>query len=73
MYNTLVKKLKSVKNLYIINGLFSHHVVDCILDEFSKWIASTIPSQALLQGTPRCEPPPKERVGTIGAGCEIME
>ncbi len=24
-----------------------------------------------LQGTPRCEPPPKERVGIFGEGCEI--
>ncbi len=26
-----------------------------------------------LQGTPRCEPPPKERVGIFGEGCEILE
>ncbi len=30
-------------------------------------------TRAPLQGTPRCEPPPKERVGTFGEGCEILE
>ncbi len=26
-----------------------------------------------LQGTPRCEPPPKERVGIFGERCEMLE
>ncbi len=33
----------------------------------------TWPKRAPLQGTPRCEPPPKERVGIFGEGCEILE
>ncbi len=28
---------------------------------------------APLQGTPRCEPPPKERAGIFSEGCEILE
>ncbi len=34
---------------------------------------STRPKRAPLQGTPRCEPPPKERIGVFGEGCEILE
>ncbi len=34
---------------------------------------STRPKRAPLQGTPRCEPPPKEKVGIFGEGCEILE
>ncbi len=34
---------------------------------------STQPKRAPLQGTPRCEPPLKERVGIFGEGCEILE
>ncbi len=29
--------------------------------------------QGPLQGTPRCEPPPKERINIHGEGCEILE
>ncbi len=35
--------------------------------------SSTRPKGAPLQGTPRCEPPPKKRVGIFGEGCEILE
>ncbi len=31
------------------------------------------PKRAPLQSTPRCEPPPKEKVGIFGEGCEILE
>ncbi len=31
------------------------------------------PTRAPLQGTPRGEPPPKERVGIFGEGSEILE
>ncbi len=34
---------------------------------------STRPMRASLQGTSRCEPSPKERVGIFGEGCEIVE
>ncbi len=34
---------------------------------------STWPKRAPLQGTSRCEQPPKERVGIFGEGCEILE
>ncbi len=32
---------------------------------------STRPKRAPLQGAPRCAPPPKEKVGIFGEGCEI--
>ncbi len=34
---------------------------------------STRPKRTPLQGTPRCEPPPKYGVGIFGEGCEILE
>ncbi len=34
---------------------------------------STRPKRAPVQGSPRCEPPPKERVGIFGEGFEILE
>ncbi len=34
---------------------------------------STWPRMAPLQGSPRCEPPPKEGVGIFGEGCQILE
>ncbi len=34
---------------------------------------STRAKRAPLQSTPRCEPPPKERDGIFGEGCEIRE
>ncbi len=34
---------------------------------------STRPKRALLQVFPKCEPPPKERVGIFGEACEILE
>ncbi len=34
---------------------------------------STRPMRAPLQGTPRWEPPPKERVSIFGEGCGILE
>ncbi len=33
---------------------------------------STWPKGTTLQGTSRCEPPPKKRVGIFGEGCEIL-
>ncbi len=33
----------------------------------------TWPKRAPLQGTPRCEPPPKERVGIFGEGCAMLK
>ncbi len=33
----------------------------------------TRPKRAPLQYTPRCEPPPKGRVGIFGEGCELLE
>ncbi len=34
---------------------------------------STQPKRAVLQGTPRCEQPPKEKVDLFGEYCEILE
>ncbi len=66
-----------------LDGEALEKVRNCDLREkavFSNWSelvfppsCSTRPKRAPLQGTPRCEPPPKERVGIFGEGCEILE
>ncbi len=48
-------------------------LLDIDMNLFFPSSRSTRPKRAPLQGTPRCEPPPKVRVVIFGEGCEILE
>ncbi len=57
-----------------------HYRLQDIQGPFGYWFElvfpssrSTRPKIAPLQGTPRCEPPPKERDGIFSEGCKILE
>ncbi len=38
-----------------------------------SYLGMVTKKEFMLQGTPRCESPPKERIGIFGEGCEILE
>ncbi len=56
---------------------YSHHDIQGFFGYWSKRFFLPPARRGLrghpLKGTPRCEPPPKERVSIFGEGCEILE
>ncbi len=49
------------------------NLIGCGSEPVYSAFHSTRTKRAPLQGTPMCEPPPKQRVGIFDEGCEILE